>query len=63
MIVNHHTTMNNKSEFLPSRNSQCSVDSGMVIKIKSYLFNSDHILFTTKKCPFEMILWLLSGCG
>jgi hypothetical protein len=34
MIDNHHTIMNNTSELLPSRNSQCSVDSGMVIKIK-----------------------------
>lgn len=32
-LDNHHTTMNNTSELLPSRNSQCSVDSGMVIKI------------------------------
>jgi hypothetical protein len=63
LIVNHHTKMTNTSEVLPCRNSQCSVDSGMVINRECYLENNDHVLFTTKKCPFEMILWLLSGCG
>ncbi len=47
---------------LPCRTSQCSLDSGMVNKRKLIL-NNNHILFTTKKCPFDMILWLLSGCG
>ncbi|CAF0909486.1 unnamed protein product [Adineta steineri] len=37
---NHHTTINNTSDILPYRNSQCSVDSGMVIRIqKENLFN------------------------
>jgi IQ motif/SEC7 domain-containing protein len=51
---------------LPCRTSQCSLDSGMVNKSKRFVhvvWNTDLILFTTKKCPFDMILWLLSGCG
>ena len=59
------TTVNHTVEFLPSRNSQCSVDSGMVMKYSFFhpCYDSDQILFTTKKCPFELILWLLLGCG
>lgn len=42
-------TINHTVEFLPSRNSQCSVDSGMVMKRSFFLsfYHRDHVLFTT----------------
>jgi len=50
-IVNHHTIVNNNtSEILPSRNSQCSVDSGMVSLTNEFSpSNGFHIRSTANK--------------
>jgi hypothetical protein len=46
---NHHPTMNHAVEFLPSRNSQCSVDSGMVSLTNEFSPNNGlHIRATAK---------------
>ena len=65
MLVNHHhPTINHTDELIPSRNSQCSVDSGMVNK-NEMLINSIVIISYSqpKSVHSRMILWLLSGCG